>query len=447
MFRRLLIANRGEIALRIIRACREMGIETVAVYSEADRESLHVRRADQAYCIGPASPAESYLNYSRIISTAEIADVEAIHPGYGFLAEDPHFAEICESCKITFVGPPANVMQLLGDKSRARVIAVENKIPVVPGSEKVETDDQALTVAHEIGFPVMIKAAAGGGGRGMRVAHTDVSLIKSLHAARSEAENAFKDGSVYIEKYVVNSRHVEVQVIADTAGHVVHLFERDCSLQRRHQKLIEESPAAGISKELRRDICSAAVRLVRAAKYVNAGTVEFLVDRQGKFYFMEMNARIQVEHPVTEMVTGLDLVKAQLEVAAGEELSFRQRDVHVRGVAIECRINAEDPRRDFVPSPGRVDVYQPPGGPGVRVDSHLYSGYTVPPYYDSLIAKLIVHRPTRTEAISCMRRALGEFEIGGLKTTIPLHLEILGHTRFLNGSVHTGFVEDLLAGR
>jgi len=447
MFNRILIANRGEIALRIIRACRELGVETVAVYSEADRESLHVQWADRAYCIGPPPPAESYLDYSRIISAAEIADVEAIHPGYGFLAEDPHFAEICESCRIKFIGPSAGVIRLLGNKSEARRIAQENRVQVVPGSVIVEDDQSAVDAAHEIGFPVMIKAASGGGGRGMRIAHTDASLVKSLHAAQAEAENAFGDGALYIERYVENPRHVEVQVLADEEGHAVHLFERDCSLQRRYQKLIEEAPSPAINKDLRRDLCAAAVKLVRAVGYSSAGTVEFILDRENRFYFIEMNARIQVEHPVSEMVASVDLLKAQISIAAGEPLRLKQRSLRCRGHAIECRINAEDPARNFAPSPGVVETFLAPGGQGVRVDSHLYAGYRVPANYDSLLAKLIVYQRNREEAIACMRRALGEFRIEGVKTTIPLHLEVLGHPRFLAGKVDTGFLEDMIAGR
>ena len=442
MFQRILVANRGEIALRIIRACKDLGIEVVVVYSEADRGAPYLALADKSICIGPAASADSYLKIPRLISAAEMADVQAIHPGYGFLSENPHFAEVCRACKIEFIGPSERAMKLLGNKNEARKLAQQNSVPVVPGSEGLITSDaEALRLAHGIGYPVLIKAAAGGGGRGMRVARNDVSLQSGLKQARQEAENAFKDGSVYLEKYIEQPRHVEVQILADRHGNIVHLFERDCSLQRRHQKLVEESPAPHLPVEIRDRMCQAAVRLARAAGYENAGTCEFLVDREHNFYFIEVNARIQVEHPVTELVTGIDLVREQLRIAAGEKLLFRQEDVVQRGWAIECRINAEDPAADFRPSPGRISRWEPPGGPGVRLDSHAVTGYVVPPNYDSLVAKLLVHQPTRAEALACMRRALAEFRVEGIHTTIPLHREILNHTSFREGHVDTTFIE------
>src|SRR5262245_2173501 len=396
MFQRILVANRGEIALRVIRACRDLGIECIAVYSEADRDAPYLKFADEAICIGPAPSAESYLKIPRIISAAEIANVQAIHPGYGFLSENPHFAEICRACNIEFIGPPQEAMQRLGNKNEARKLAKSAGVPVVPGSEGlIDNDADALKLAHDMGYPVLIKAAAGGGGRGMRVARNDISLQAGLKAAKQEAENAFKDGSVYIEKYIEQPRHIEVQILADRHGNVVHLWERDCSLQRRHQKLVEESPAPNLLPEVREQICAAAVRMVKAAGYYNAGTCEFLLDKNKKFYFIEVNARIQVEHPVTELVTGIDLVREQIRVAAGEKLPFSQQDIVHRGVAIECRINAEDPNADFRPSPGTVTAWRPPGGPGVRLDTHVVSGYRVPPNYDSLMAKLLVYQPTR----------------------------------------------------
>jgi acetyl-CoA carboxylase biotin carboxylase subunit len=442
MFQRILVANRGEIALRVIRACRDMGIEVVAVFSEADRGAPYLALADEAICIGPAPGAESYLNIPRIISAAEIANVEAIHPGYGFLSENPHFAEVCRSCKIEFIGPPHEAMRRLGNKNEARKLAQEAGVPVVPGSEGlVHNETEAVRLAHAIGFPVMIKAAAGGGGRGMRLARNDISLQAGLKAAQQEAEKAFKDGSVYLEKYIEQPRHVEVQILADGHGNALHLWERDCSLQRRHQKLVEESPAPNLPPAVRQQICQAAVRLVRAAGYQSAGTCEFLVDKQNQFYFIEVNARIQVEHPVTELVTGIDLVREQIRIAAGQTLSFKQEDVRHEGVAIECRINAEDPYADFRPSPGVVSRWQLPGGPGVRLDSHVVPGYRVPPNYDSLLAKLLVHQPTRPEALACMRRALSEFVVDGVKTTIPLHREIFNHSSFIEGQVDTTFIE------
>jgi acetyl-CoA carboxylase biotin carboxylase subunit len=442
MFQRILIANRGEIALRVIRACKEMGIESVAVYSEADRGAPYLDLADQKICIGPATATESYLKVARLISAAEAADVQAIHPGYGFLSENAHFAEVCRDCKIEFIGPPPEAMQRLGNKNEARKLAQKAGVPVVPGSEGlIEKDDEALKLARAMEFPVLIKAAAGGGGRGMRVVRDERSLVSGLRAARQEAESAFKDGSVYLEKYIEQPRHVEVQLLGDRDGHVVHLWERDCSLQRRHQKLVEESPAPNLPDAVRTAMCEAAVRLAKTAGYYSAGTCEFLVDKQNRFYFIEVNARIQVEHPVTELVTGIDLVKAQIRIAAGEKLPFAQRDIAHRGCAIECRINAEDPAHNFRPSPGLITRWQPPGGPGVRLDSHVVAGYRVPPNYDSLVAKLLVYQPTRADALACMRRALDEFVVEGIHTTVPIHQEIFRHPAFVAGQVDTTFIE------
>jgi acetyl-CoA carboxylase biotin carboxylase subunit len=442
MFQRILVANRGEIALRVIRACRDMGIEVVAAFSEADRGAAYLDLADDRICIGPAVAAESYLNIPRLISAAEIANVQAIHPGYGFLSENSHFNEVCRACNIVFIGPPPEAMERLGNKNQARKLAKEAGVPVVPGSEGLLTDEkQALELAQAIGYPVLIKAAAGGGGRGMRVARNDITLRTGIAQARQEAEKAFKDGSVYLEKYIEQPRHVEVQILGDKHGNVVHLFERECSLQRRHQKLVEESPAPNLPAEVRQEMCAAAVRLARAAGYYNAGTCEFLVDAQHRFYFIEVNARIQVEHPVTEQVTGIDLVQQQIRVAAGEPLAFRQEDVVARGSAIECRINAEDPANEFRPSPGLITRWQVPGGPGVRLDTHVVPGYRVPPNYDSLVAKLIVHQPTRPAALACMRRALAEFVVEGIKTTIPIHKEIFNNSAFIDGMVDTTFIE------
>ena len=442
MFQRILVANRGEIALRIIRTCRELGIETVAVYSEADRGASYLELADEAYCIGGNSSAESYLMINRIISAAEIGNVQAIHPGYGFLAENAHFAEVCRSCKIEFIGPPHEAMRLLGDKVTARGIARDAKVHTVPGSDGlIEDEAEALRVAEEIGYPVLVKATAGGGGKGMRVARNDISLKSGLSSAAAEAEKAFNNSGVYLEKYIENPRHVEVQILADSHGNAVHLWERDCSLQRRHQKLVEETPAPDLPKAVREDICKAAIRLIQLAGYTNAGTVEFLVDQQHQFYFIEVNARIQVEHPITEQVTGIDLIEQQLRISSGLELGLSQRSIPCQGSAIEVRINAEDPEHDFRGSPGVITALNVPGGRGVRFDSHVHAGYRVPPYYDSLIGKLIVHRPTRAEAIRCMKRALEEFRIEGIHTTIPLLQRIFNHTAFVEGQVDTGFIE------
>ncbi len=442
MFNRILIANRGEIALRIIRACREMGIETVAVFSDADRGSAYLDLADEAICVGPAKSARSYLKIDQIISAAEVGNVEAIHPGYGFLAENSHFNEVCRSCKIDFIGPTPEAMDLLGDKNRARDIARKADVPVVPGSGGLLSDEaEALKVAHEIGFPVLIKATAGGGGKGMRVAANDLVLKTAIQQAQSEAQAAFGNDGVYLERYVERPRHVEVQVLADLHGNVVHLWERECSTQRRHQKLIEESPAPNLPQETREAMCQAAVRLIKSVNYTNAGTVEFIVDQENNFYFIEVNARIQVEHPVSEMVTGIDLIRSQISIAAGEPLPLTQSVIVQRGAAIECRINAEDPDRNFQPCPGLIKKMFTPGGMGVRFESHVHEGYVVPPHYDSMIGKLIVHQPTRSEAIACMLRALDELRIEGIQTTVPFHKKVLQHSEFVEGWVDTNFVE------
>ena len=444
MFSKILIANRGEIAVRVIRACREMGIRSVAVYSKADRESMHVRLADESVCIGEAPSSESYLNIPSIISAAEIADVEAIHPGYGFLSENAHFAEICESCQIKFIGPKPESIRLAGDKSVAREEMRKAKVPIIPGSKGVITSqEEALSLAKKFGYPVIVKASAGGGGKGIKVAHNDGKLISAFLNAQAEAEAAFGNRDVYIEKYIREPRHIEVQIIADGFGNMVHLGERDCSVQRNHQKLIEESPAPGVSSSLRRKIGEAAIRAARAFKYENAGTIEFLLDAEGEFYFMEMNTRLQVEHPVTEYVTGIDLVKEQIRIAAGQKLSFTQDDVTFTGHSIECRINAEDPDKNFMPSPGRIDTWQVPGGPHVRFDSHVYAGYSVPPYYDSMIAKLIVHGKDRNEAMDILLRALRELKVEPTKTTAPLIEKILRNAMFRKGGVNTQFLENV----
>ncbi len=446
MFSRIMVANRGEIALRIIRACRELGIETVAICSKADENAMYLRQADITVCVGPPDADGSYLNIPSIISAAEITDIEAIHPGYGFLSEVGHFAEVCESSNIIFIGPRSDVLKKLGNKTEARKLAMSVKVPVVPGSESViKSQQQALDVAHKIGYPVIIKASAGGGGRGMRVAHNDISLINSLAIAQREAGAAFKDPSIYIEKYIENTHHVEVQIFGDNYGNIIHLGERDCTLQRRHQKLVEESPSPYISERLREEMCKAAIKIARAVNYTNAGTVEFLVDNEGKFYFIEVNTRLQVEHPVTEMVTGIDLVKQQIRIAHGERLNIKQKKIQNQGVAIECRIYAEDPQNGFRPQPGKITAYSPPGGRGVRVDSHVHSGYEISPYYDSLISKLIVYQKTREEAIACMKRALDEYVIEGIKTTIPLCADLVTHPQFASGNINTNFVENYLS--
>jgi acetyl-CoA carboxylase biotin carboxylase subunit len=445
MFKRVLIANRGEIALRIIRALKEMGIESVVVYSEADRNSLPVKYADYSICIGPGNPKESYLDISRIMTAAEISDIDAIHPGYGFLAENPDFSRMCRECNIRFIGSNEDGIRLAGDKVMAKQLVKRLRIPILPGSDNAIKDEKAaLEVAHKVGYPVILKAAGGGGGRGMRLAHNDASLIHMFHQAQAEAESAFKDKKIYIEKFIEDARHIEIQVLLDNYGNAVYLGERDCTIQRRFQKLIEECPSVVVSPSLRRDMGNAAVSLMKAAKYTNAGTVEFLVDSKGKFYFMEVNARIQVEHPVTEMTTGVDLIKEQIRISAGHKLSFSQKDIDIKGVAIECRINSEDPDNNFRPSPGLITEFCPPTGPGIRVDTCAYPGYTIPPFYDSLIAKLIVHKKTRIEAIRSMKQALQEFIINGVKTTIPLHLAIMDHAQFISGRVTTTFVERVL---
>lgn len=442
MFNKILIANRGEIALRIIRACREMGIGTVAVYSEGDKDALHVQMADEAYCVGPTASAKSYLNIPNIMSAASIAKVDAIHPGYGFLSENAHFAEICEECGFTFIGPAPDAITRMGDKATARKTMIEAGIPVVPGTESgIQNIDQAVAIAGEIGYPVIIKASAGGGGRGMRVAQNQDELVKSINTASAEAEAAFGNAEVYLEKYVVEPRHIEFQILADGYGNVVHLGERDCSIQRRHQKVIEEAPSPALTPELRAKMGEVAVNAAKAVNYVNAGTVEFLLDKDHNFYFIEMNTRIQVEHPVTEMITGIDLIKAQIRVAEGQELALTQDQIQFNGAAIECRINAEDPERNFMPFPGTVTTYVVPGGPGVRLDSAVYSGYLIPPYYDSMVGKLIVWGADRQEAIDRMKRALDEFEIEGVKTTIPFHHQVLNNEFFRRGEFYTNFIQ------
>ncbi len=442
MFTRILVANRGEIALRVIRACRDMGIEAIAVYSRADRDAAYLNLAHDAICIGPESAAQSYLNAAAILSAAELADVQAIHPGYGFLAENPRFAQMCRDCKIEFIGPSVEAMQKLGDKVQARKLAREAKVPIIPGSTgTVDGEDDAVALATKIGYPVMVKAAAGGGGRGMRAAHNEATLRSTFRHARAEAEAAFKDSQLYVEKLIERPRHVEVQLLGDHRGNIVHLWERDCSLQRRHQKLVEESPSPHITARTREKLCNAAVRLARVAGYYSAGTCEFLLDNAGNFYFIEVNARIQVEHPVTELVTGEDIVQWQIRIAAGEPLKLRQEQVRQNGCAIECRINAESPADNFRPCPGPIRTFVPPGGPGVRLDTHVHAGYCVSPYYDSLIAKLLVHRPTRAEAIHAMRGALDEFIVEPIETTIPLHKAILEQADFVKGNVDTNFIE------
>jgi len=444
-FKKILIANRGEIACRIIWTCKEMGIKTVAVHSDVDRDSLHVRFADEAACIGPAPSAQSYLNIPAIISTAEIFNVDAIHPGYGFLAESPYFAEICDACNIKFIGPRANIIRLMGDKIQARRAMNEAGLPIVPGSpEGITSEEEGIKLAREIGYPVIVKASAGGGGRGMRIVRSQQELGKALETASTEAAAAFNDGSVYIERYIEQPRHIEIQVLADEFGECIHLGERECSIQRRHQKLMEESPSTVLTPELRKEMGEAAVAACKKLGYSSAGTVEFLLDAQGNYYFMEMNTRIQVEHPVTEMVTLADIVRNQIRIAEGEPLGYTQDDLLIVGHAIECRINAENPET-FAPSPGMISAFNLPGGPGVRVDTFVYSGYQVTPFYDSLIAKVIVHARTRELAIARMKRALEAMVIEGIKTTVPLHQKIMDDPRFRAGDIGTDFMEYFLA--
>ncbi|MDD2751547.1 MAG: acetyl-CoA carboxylase biotin carboxylase subunit [Candidatus Omnitrophica bacterium] len=445
MFSKILIANRGEIALRIIRACKELGIRTVAVFSEADRSSLHVRFADEAICIGQAQSSGSYLSIPAIISAAEITDVDAIHPGYGFLAENSHFAEICESCQITFIGPTPENIKLMGDKMVARTNMQKAGLPIVPGSTSaIKNKEEAIKTARRIGYPVIIKAAAGGGGKGMRICHNDISLISNLMIAQQEAEANFGNSSVYIEKYIEKPRHIEIQILADKYGHIVHLGERDCSIQRRHQKLLEESPSPVVDLKLRKRLGECAIRAAKTVNYVSTGTIEFLLDSNHNFYFMEMNTRIQVEHPVTEMVTGIDLIKEQIRIAAGEKIHFNQDEIKINGCAIECRINAEDFENNFMPCPGKIDSLILPGGPGLRLDTHIYAGYEISPHYDSLVAKIIAHANSRTEAIKVMQRGLSEFTISPIKTTIAFHQKLLNHPLFLKGDISTHFVQEML---
>lgn len=442
MFNKVLIANRGEIAVRIIRACREMGIATVAVYSQADRQALHVKLADEAYCIGPVASKESYLNVTSLISVATLTGADAIHPGYGFLAENADFAEISTVCGIAFIGPDAEAINKMGAKAVARETMKKAGVPTVPGTEGIIEDvEEAVRVAREIGYPVIVKATAGGGGKGMRVATNEEELLKSIRQAQKEAETAFGNPGVYLEKYLEEPRHVEIQIMADRYGNTVHLGERDCSIQRRHQKLVEEAPSPALTEELRKQMGEAAVKAAQAVSYHGAGTVEFLLDKHGQFYFMEMNTRIQVEHPVTELITGIDLIKEQIRVAAGYPLSFQQEDVKINGWAMECRINAENPGKNFMPSPGKVDSYLPPGGFGVRIDSAVYAGYEISPFYDSMVAKVIVWGKDRQDAIQRMKRALDEFVIEGISTTIPFHQRLLEHEVFIKGDFNTKFLE------
>ena len=445
MFNRILIANRGEIALRIIRACRELGVEAVCVYSEADKDAKYLRMADRAICIGPAPAKESYLNISRIIAAAEIADVDAIHPGYGFLSERAEFAQACRDCKIEFIGPTPEAMARLGDKVACKNAAKEAGVPVFPGSAgAIEDPEEAVKIADKIGYPVIIKASDGGGGRGMRVCHNEGSLRSNIQAASTEAQAAFGNGAVFIEKYLEHAQHVEIQVIGDKHGNAIHLWERNCSMQRRHQKLIEEAPSPGLDRETIRPVCEAAVRLIKQAKYHGAATCEFLMDEKRNFYMLEVNTRVQVEHPVTEMITGVDIVKTMIRVAAGEKLPYTQDQIHVNGHAIECRINAEDPDRKFMPQPGPINRWEPPGGPGVRMDTHVVPGYVVPKFYDSMVAKLIVHDETREKCIERTRRALAEFTVEPIKTTIGLHARLMENGDFRKGGVDIHYLERLL---
>lgn len=443
MIKKVLIANRGEIAVRIIRACKEMGIETVAVYSQADREALHVQLADEAYCIGPNAPKDSYLNFTNIISTATLTGCDAVHPGYGFLSENADFAEMCEDCGLIFIGPSADAISKMGIKDVAKQTMKRAGVPVVPGSNGVISGvDEGVRVASEIGYPVLIKATAGGGGKGIRIAHDESELRHGIAITQQEANTSFGNSGVYLEKYIENFRHVEIQILADQHGNVIHLGERDCTIQRRLQKLLEESPSPALTEEKREEMGQAAVRAAKAVDYCGAGTLEFIYEPNGSFYFMEMNTRIQVEHGVTEYVTGVDLVKEQLRIASGESLSVKQSEIHLTGHAIECRINAENPEKNFMPSCGRIETYLPPGGPGVRVDSAAYQGYFIPPYYDSMIAKVITYGKTRDEAIAIMKRALGEYVIEGIHTTIPFHLRLISHPVFAGGRFNTKFLKE-----
>ena len=443
MFQKILIANRGEIAVRIIRACRELGITSVAVYSTADREALHTQLADEAICIGKPAPADSYLNMERILSAAIASKAEAIHPGFGFLSENAKFAQMCEQCHIAFIGPSAEVIRRMGNKQEARNTMMAAKVPVVPGTkEPVYTADYGLKLAEGIGYPVMIKAASGGGGKGMRISHSPEDFTENFEVAQQESVNGFADDTMYIEKYIERPRHIEFQILADKYGNVVSLGERDCSIQRRHQKMIEESPSIALDDKLRKEMGEVAVRAAKAAKYESAGTIEFLLDKNKKYYFMEMNTRIQVEHPVTEMVTGLDLIKEQIFIAAGEKLRFKQKDIQIRGHAIECRLNAENPEKNFMPSPGKIEYLHLPGGNGVRIDSAIYSGYEIPPYYDSMIAKINVYGKDRETAIHKMRSALGEVNVDGIITNLDYQYDIINHPVFQSGDITTGFIEE-----
>ena len=443
MFQKILIANRGEIAVRIIRACRELGITSVAVYSTADKDALHTQLADEAICIGKAAPADSYLNMERILSAALASKAEAIHPGFGFLSENAKFAQMCEQCHIAFIGPSAEVIRRMGNKQEARNTMINAKVPVVPGTkEAVYTADYGLKLAEQIGFPVMIKAASGGGGKGMRISRSVEDFTENFEIAQTESVNGFADDTMYIEKYIEDPRHIEFQILADKFGNVISLGERDCSIQRRHQKMVEESPSAALDDKLRAQMGEVAVRAAKAAKYESAGTIEFLLDKSKKFYFMEMNTRIQVEHPVTELVTGLDLIKEQIFIAAGEKLQWRQKDIHITGHAIECRINAENPAKNFMPCPGKIEYLHLPGGNGVRIDSAIYTGYTIPPNYDSMIAKIIVYGKDRQTAIDKMRSALGEVNIDGITTNLDYQYDIITHPVFQSGNITTGFIEN-----
>jgi len=444
MFKKVLIANRGEIAVRVIRACKELGIQTAAVYSEADKDALHVTLADEAYCIGAPAASESYLNITNLLSTATLIEADAIHPGYGFLAENADFAELCAECGITFIGPSPDAISKMGDKTTARETMKAAGVPIVPGTDGIITDlDVAAEKAAEIGYPVIIKATAGGGGKGMRIVYNEEELKKAITFAQQEAEANFGNAGVYMEKFLEKPRHIEIQIVADHHGNVIHLGERDCSIQRRYQKLIEEAPSTALTPELREKMGEAAILAAKSVDYSGVGTIEFLLDRDNQFYFMEMNTRIQVEHPVTEEITGIDLVKEQIRIAAGQKLSIKQEDVQFRGWAIECRINAEQPEKDFIPSPGKIELYLPPGGTGVRVDSACYQGYQIPPFYDSMVAKLIVWGASRQEAIARMNRALSEFAIYGVHTTIPFHQKVLNHPRFIEGDIDIQFLEGL----